>query len=117
VQYAGILGHDDKVELLGRSSCVLMPSRFEEGFGLVAVEAMACGTPVVALSNGALAEVIDADVSGYTTDDATELPDLVRRAEKLHRADVRAQAATRFSLARAARRYVELYADIVEHRW
>lgn len=117
VQYAGTLGHEDKVELLGRSACVLVPSRYEEGFGLVAVEAMACGTPAVALANGALAEVIDDDVTGYTTEDAGELADLVLRAEKLDRVAVRARAAERFSLDRAATRYVELYGEIAEGRW
>jgi glycosyltransferase involved in cell wall biosynthesis len=117
VQYAGVLGHDDKVELLGRSSCVLVPSRYEEAFGLVAVEAMACGTPAVALANGALAEVIDGDVTGYTTTDASELADLVLRADKLDRAAVRARAAERFSIDRTAARYVELYADMAEGRW
>jgi glycosyltransferase involved in cell wall biosynthesis len=117
IQYAGVLGHDDKVELLGRSSCVLVPSRYEEAFGLVAVEAMACGTPAVALANGALAEVIDDDVTGYTTADAGELADLVLRAEKLDRTAVRARAAERFSIERTARRYLELYTEIAEDRW
>ena len=117
IHYAGVLGHEDKVELLGRSSCALVPSRWEEAFGLVAIEAMACGTPAVALANGALAEVIDDDVTGFTTSDAADLADLVLRAEKLDRAAVRARAAERFSIERTARRYVELYAEIVEGRW
>ena len=117
IQYAGVLGHDDKVELLGRSSCVLVPSRYEEAFGLVAVEAMACGTPAVALANGALAEVIDDDVTGFTTADAGDLADLVLRAEKLDRAAVRARAADRFSIERTARRYFGLYTEIAEGRW
>ena len=84
---------------------------------MVAVEAMACGTPAVALANGALAEVIDDDVTGFTTSAADELADLVLRAEKLDRGAVRARAEERFSLERAAARYVELYAEIAEGRW
>ncbi|MCU1448282.1 MAG: glycosyl transferase [Acidimicrobiales bacterium] len=117
VHYAGVLGHDDKVELLGRSSCVLVPSRYEEAFGLVAVEAMACGTPAVGLANGALGDVIDDDVTGFTTTDAGELADLVLRADKLDRAAVRARAEERFSIDRTAARYLELYAEIAEGHW
>jgi glycosyltransferase involved in cell wall biosynthesis len=117
IQYAGVLGHDDKAELLGRSTCVLVPSRWQEAFGLVAVEAMACGTPAVGLANGALAEVIDDDVTGFTTTDASELADLVLRADKLDRAAVRARAVERFSIERTARRYVELYGEIAEGGW
>ena len=117
VQYAGILGHDDKAALIGRSSCVLVPSRCDEGFGMVAVEAMACGTPAVGLANGALSEVIEDGVSGFTTAEPDELADLVLRAEKLDRAAVRARAAERFSIERTAARYVELYGEIAEGRW
>jgi glycosyltransferase involved in cell wall biosynthesis len=117
IHYAGVLGHDDKVELLGRSSCVLVPSRWEEAFGLVAVEAMACGTPAAGLANGALADVIDDGVTGFTTADAGELGDLVLRADKLDRAAVRARAAARFSIERTAGRYLELYAEVAEGRW
>jgi glycosyltransferase involved in cell wall biosynthesis len=117
VHYAGVLGHDDKVELLGQSSCVLVPSRYEEAFGLVAVEAMACGTPAVGLANGALGDVIDDDVTGFTTADAGELSELVLRAGKLDRAAVRAVAEERFSIDRTAARYLELYGDIAEGRW
>ena len=117
IEYAGVLGHDDKAELLGRSSCLLVPSRWEEAFGLVAVEAMACGTPVVALANGALGEVVDDDVTGFTTSDPGELADLVLCADKLDRAAVRARAADRFSIERTARRYIDLYGEIAEDRW
>jgi glycosyltransferase involved in cell wall biosynthesis len=117
VQYAGVLGHEDKAALIGRSSCLLVPSRCDEGFGMVAVEAMACGTPAVGLANGALPEVIDDGVTGFTTGDADELADLVLQAEKLDRVAVRARAAGRFSIDRTAARYVDLYREIAEGRW
>lgn len=117
VQYAGVLGHDDKGALIGRSSCLLVPSRCDEGFGMVAVEAMACGTPVVGLANGALPEVIDDGVTGFTTADPEELAHLVLRAEKLDRVAVRARAAERFAIDRTAASYVGLYGEIAEGRW
>jgi glycosyltransferase involved in cell wall biosynthesis len=112
IRYAGILGHDEKVRLLGGASCVLMPSRAEEGFALVGLEAMACGTPVVALANGALPEVIESGSTGFVTADERELPGLVDQALALDPARVRAQAEQAFGVAAAAAGYLELYREL-----
>jgi glycosyltransferase involved in cell wall biosynthesis len=84
-----------------------------EGFGMVAVEAMACGTPVVALASGALPEVIDAGVTGYVTADEDGLAPLVAKALRLDRRAVRDRASARYDIAVVAEGYHRLYADIV----
>jgi glycosyltransferase involved in cell wall biosynthesis len=104
-----VLGHDEKTALLARSACVLMPSRWDEPFGMVAVEAMACGTPVAARPAGALPEVVEEDVTGALADDIAAA---VRRAERLDRATVRAHAAARFGIDAVAARYLEVLAEV-----
>ena len=112
VEYVGTVDHRAKVSLLGRAACVLMPSRWEEPFGLVAIEAMACGTPVVALARGALPELIEPGVNGFLAADESELRALVPRARALDRAAVRAWVEPRYPVARTAERYAELYSEI-----
>jgi glycosyltransferase involved in cell wall biosynthesis len=109
IRYAGVLGHAAKSELLGGAGCVLLPTRSEEGFGLVTLEAMACGTPVVALANGALPEVVEEGVTGYLTADERELPELAVTAMTLAPENVRAMAERRFSVAAAAEGYLGVY--------
>ena len=109
IRYLGIVGLAEKAALLGGASCVLMPSREEEGFGLVALEAMACGTPVVALANGALPEVVEDGVTGFLTPDEHRLAELVPAACALGPESVRAAAQRRFSVATAAAGYLGLY--------
>lgn len=113
IQYVGVVDHDRKNALFGGAGCVLMPSRWAEPFGIVAVEAMACGTPVVALSNGALPEIIEPGLTGYVTHEEAELPGLVHQALKLDRAEVRARAVARFDIRSIAEKYLDLYSQIV----
>jgi glycosyltransferase involved in cell wall biosynthesis len=109
IRYAGVLGHKAKAQLLGTSACALVPSRWEEPFGMVAVEAMACGTPVAALPAGALPEVVDEELTGALGDD---LADSVRRAERLDRVAVRERAAQRFGIGAVAARYLDVLAEV-----
>jgi glycosyltransferase involved in cell wall biosynthesis len=113
VRYVGTVDHCRKDELFGCAACSLVPSRWDEPFGLVAVESMACGTPVAALARGGLGEVIDPGVTGYLAADEGELPALVTRATRLDRAGVRDRAAARFDMPRVANHYLQLYEEIV----
>ena len=111
-RYVGVLGLANKIAFLGAASCLVMPSRWEEPFGMVAVEAMACGTPVVGLANGALPEIVEEGVGGYLATSENEMPGLVLRARRLDRRQVRAYAASRFDILLTARRYAELYREM-----
>jgi glycosyltransferase involved in cell wall biosynthesis len=109
IEYAGVLDHAEKTQLLGSAVCSLVPSRWEEPFGLVAIEAMACGTPVVGLASGALPELVEDGVTGFLSREPSELPALVERAAGLDRATVRARAAERFDIHMVADAYMRLY--------
>jgi glycosyltransferase involved in cell wall biosynthesis len=112
IRYVGVVNHRQKTELFGRAACVLMPSRWEEPFGLVAVEAMACGTPVVALARGALPELVEPGLTGYLIRNEETLADSVERAVQLDRAAIRARAAARFDMTVVAELYSELYTQV-----
>ena len=113
IAYVGVADHARKVELFGRAACALVPSRWDEPFGLVAIEAMACGTPVVALANGGLPGLVESGVSGYVTEDEAELPALVRRAMQLNRQQVRQSLSPRFEILTIAARYLDIYTEIL----
>jgi glycosyltransferase involved in cell wall biosynthesis len=114
IAYLGVVGQAEKARLLGAAACVLMPSRDEEGFGLVALEAMACGTPVVALARGALPEVIEDGVTGLLAEDESGLAELVKRSRSLDPVAVRATAERRFSVSASAAAYLSLYRSIAD---
>src|SRR5262249_47777331 len=112
IRYVGVVNHRQKNELLGQAACVLMVSRVEEGFGMVSIEAMACGTPVVGLARGALREIIEADLTGYLAEDEYALPGLVQKAVQMDRAAIRARVGARFDIAVVAEKYHQLYTEI-----
>jgi glycosyltransferase involved in cell wall biosynthesis len=114
IQYIGVVDHRKKDSLLGQAACVLMPSRCEEAWGMVSLEALACGTPVVALANGGLPEIVEPGLTGYITHHEEALAALVTEAMKLDRAAIRARAAARFDFRAVADRYRLLYAQMVE---
>ena len=114
IRYVGVVNHAQKNELLGKAGCALLPFRGAEGFGLVSIEAMACGTPVVALANGALPEVVETGVNGYLTTREEELAALVLPAMKLDRAQIRHRVMARFDLSVVAQNYLKLYEQITE---
>ena len=109
VRWIGPANHPQKVELLRNAAALLFPIQWEEPFGLVMIEAMACGAPVVAVRRGSVAEVVDEDVTGFTADSPDALGPLVAKACALDRRRVREQAQSRFGADKMVDDYLALY--------
>ncbi len=109
VRYIGPVNHRQKHELLRNAAALVFPIQWAEPFGLVMIEAMACGTPVLARSLGSVPEVVDAGVSGYYASAIEEMQALLPATLALDRQRVREQAEERFSSGRMVEAYVELY--------
>jgi glycosyltransferase involved in cell wall biosynthesis len=108
--YVGEVDHAAKVELLGTARATLVPVDWEEPFGLVSIESMACGTPVVATRRGALPEVVEPGRSGFLVDDASDMADVLPAAERLDRREVRRAFEERFTPARMVAGYLDAFA-------
>jgi glycosyltransferase involved in cell wall biosynthesis len=113
VEYIGEIGEGDKNELLGNAYALVFPIDWPEPFGLVMIEALACGTPVIAYRQGSVSEVLDDGVTGFIVE---ELDDAVRAAERVRQLDrcrCREVFEQRFSAGRMARDYVAVYEQLV----
>lgn len=113
-RYAGPVGMAEKTGLLARAKCLLAPSLVAETSSLVAMEAIASGTPVVAFRSGALPEVVDDGVTGYIVDSESEMADAVARVDAISPARCREVAASRFDARRMVREYLALYDGILQ---
>ena len=109
VTFLGSVGPRQRAEILGNAAVLLHPIHFDEPFGLSVVEAMACGTPVVAFRRGSMAEVIDEGVTGYLAHDTASAVDAVRDARRLDRSAVHARAVARFGVDRMVEDYLRAY--------
>ncbi|MFE9427920.1 glycosyltransferase family 4 protein [Kitasatospora sp. NPDC006697] len=109
VSYLGELGFDAKTYLLAGARATLMTSLIPEPFGLVPIESMACGTPVVSLRTGAATELIQHGITGYLADSAHGLADSLRRVHELDRAACRRHVAATFSIRRMVDGYQSVY--------
>jgi glycosyltransferase involved in cell wall biosynthesis len=111
IEYVGEIGDAEKPAFLGGARALLFPIDWPEPFGLVMIEAMACGTPVVAYGCGSAPEVVDDGVTGYIVSDEDTAAAAVRRIESLDRREVRRRFDRRFSATAMARGYLDVYAD------
>jgi glycosyltransferase involved in cell wall biosynthesis len=112
VEYMGEINEHSKAEFLGNARALLFPIDWPEPFGLVMIEAMACGTPIIAFRCGSVPEVIDEGVSGFIVRDIGEAVLAVKHAEKLDRQVVRATFERRFTAERMAKEYLAIYRDL-----
>jgi len=112
VEFVGELEQADRDHLIAESYASLMPGSWPEPFGLVAIESMACGTPVIARRVGALPEIIRDGVDGFFGDDETQLAYAVDRVEALDRSAIRDSVRERFSATRMAEGYEAIYARL-----
>jgi glycosyltransferase involved in cell wall biosynthesis len=109
VEYIGEINEEQKAEFLGNAGALLFPIDWPEPFGLVMIEAMACGTPVLAFRHGSVPEIIDPGVTGSIVESVDEAVQAVRSVLALDRAKVRARFDARFTCERMAADYVSLY--------
>ncbi len=114
IDYVGEVGGDDKTELLGGASCLLNPIDWSEPFGMVMIEALACGTPVVATHNGSAPEIVDHGRTGFLCDGEAELAEALSRCGTLDRAACRSDAVERFSVERMVAGHVALYEAVAK---
>jgi glycosyltransferase involved in cell wall biosynthesis len=110
VEFVGEIGDDEKSDFLGGAEALLFPIDWPEPFGLVMIEAMACGTPVVAYACGSVPEVIEHGLTGFIVHNDDQAVEAVRQIGRLDRGRVRQRFETRFSATAMARRYLDLYA-------
>jgi glycosyltransferase involved in cell wall biosynthesis len=109
IEYLGEVNHGTKVELLQNARCTLFPIEWEEPFGLVMIESMACGTPVIATRRGAVPEVIENDRGGIVIDNWRDAPAALARADELEPVECRRYAEERFAPQRMVADYVRAY--------
>jgi glycosyltransferase involved in cell wall biosynthesis len=116
VTHVGEVDEAGKAEVLGRAAALLFPIDWPEPFGLVMIEAMACGTPVVAFAGGSVREVLDDGVTGYVVTDLDQAVAATRAALGLDRDRIRATFERRFSVRRMAEDYLAAYRRLVQGR-
>ena len=116
VEYLGEVCDEDKSALLGGADALLFPIDWPEPFGLVAIEALACGTPVIAWRHGAVHEILEEGVTGFIVDSLDDAVDAATVIGALDRRECRAAFESRFTAARMAASYIELYERVIIRR-
>ena len=109
VEFVGEIGEKDKTDFLGNAAALLFPIDWPEPFGLVMIEAMACGTPVIAFRGGSVAEIIDDGVTGFIVESVEEAVEASKKALSLDRKGVHQRFLERFTSRRMCEQYLEAY--------
>ena len=116
VRYVGMVGGADRARVLGGAKGLLHLIGFDEPFGLSVVEAMACGTPVIAFRRGSMPELIEHGVTGFLVDTPEEAVAAIGRLDTIDRARCRTRARSRFGVERMTAEYIALYERMLSQR-
>ena len=108
IKYVGVLNDEQKNVFLGMSKAMLFPARTEEAFGMVMVESMACGTPVIAYDYAAMPEVVDHGITGFIVSDMAMMSDKIKKIVEIDRERCREHALNRFDVRRISKKYLNL---------
>ncbi len=114
IEFLGEINEAGKNELLGSAECLLFPIDWPEPFGMVMIESMACGTPVIAFENGSVPEIIDDGVTGYIVNSTLEAIEKVKCITSLSRSKIRQCFEHKFCAARMAADYLKVYETQIE---
>jgi glycosyltransferase involved in cell wall biosynthesis len=116
VEYVGFVKGAERDQFLGGAKALVYPIQYPEAFGLVLVEAMLCGTPVAAMRLGAVPEIINEGITGFSVKSPDQLPEAILKCFSLDRRRVRQQAEQSFSVARMAGEYARVYQAVVARK-
>lgn len=116
IEFIGEIGYSEKNDFLGNATALLFPISWPEPFGLVMIEAMACGTPVVAYPFGSVPEVMAEGISGYMVSDLAGAVEAIKKIDKIDRKRVRKHFEQRFTAERMALDYIKIYERMVSRK-
>jgi glycosyltransferase involved in cell wall biosynthesis len=114
VEFIGEIAEHQKSEFLGNAAALLFPIAWREPFGLAMIEAMACGTPVIAIRNGSVPEVVENGLTGFIADDEAAAANAACRLHLLDRALIRTVFEQRFTARRMAEDYIRIYEEVAQ---
>lgn len=114
IKFVGEINHDEKNRLISDADGVLFPSRWNEAFGLVMIEALACGTPVIALDNGAVSEVLKNNKTGIIVKDENLFVESMEKIKNLSREACRFEAENNYDIISMARGYVDVFKSLIK---
>jgi glycosyltransferase involved in cell wall biosynthesis len=116
IQYLGEVPHEQKLELLAGARGLLNPIRWNEPFGLVMIEALACGTPVLSFPEGAAREIVQDGLTGFLCHDVPDMADAIGRVERIDRTACRAAVEGYFSTERMVAEHLQLFEELTGSR-
>jgi glycosyltransferase involved in cell wall biosynthesis len=114
VEYIGEITDSEKSEFLSGATALLVPIDWPEPFGLVMIEAMACGTPVIAFNRGSVPEIIEDGINGFIVEDEQGAIGAAYRLSELSRKEIRARFEARFTARRMAQDYLAVYRSLMD---
>jgi hypothetical protein len=119
VEYIGEISDGEKPAFFSGAIALLAPIDWPEPFGLVTIEAMACGTPVIAFNRGAVPEIVEHGLTGFVVEDETSAVAAVHKVDRLSRKKIRSRFEDRFTARRMAEDYVAVYRGLIDaaERW
>lgn len=113
ITYSGDLEGAKKMKLMSEAKALLFPIDWEEPFGMVVIEAMACGTPVVAMNRGAMSEIIEHGVTGFLANDEKEFAEYMQRVDEINPAACREAVERKFGARKMAEEYLARYKQVI----
>jgi glycosyltransferase involved in cell wall biosynthesis len=116
IEFLGEIGFPEKDAFLGGAAALLFPIAWPEPFGIVMIEALACGTPVIAYPQGSVPEVLEDGLTGFLVRDVPEAVDAVSRIASIDRATCRRRFEERFTASLMSSQYLQLYETILRHK-
>jgi len=113
IQYIGEIGHAEKSDFLGNAAALLFPIQWPEPFGIVMIESIACGTPIIAFPCGSVPEIVSHGISGFIVKDVDSAVDAVSRIGEIDRSRCRKHFERHFTVERMVREYLQIYRRLV----